>query len=522
MLPPRSCLVPRMSFTETMDKYLHKIPKEKRQSNDTEAKDCSAKRTVRRCIGDVVTDSTLTKGQQKVIDVVRAGSSVFCTGPAGTGKSHVIKTVRAMFRVKGQTCVVTATTGPAAVLVGGATLHSTLGLGSGELSIESHLRIIRRNGLAMKAWKVQSLIIDEISMLSEELFDKMDAVARVLRRKPNEFFGGMQLITFGDFFQLPPVNGRFVFHSEAWKNGIQNVIVLSENMRQTSGSEFEQCLNQIRVGIVNPDVHAFLQSRTELVIGIEERKKAKQREMQSHEECGSSEKACVQEDANTEFSTEINAINSIADGINARAYEKLDRGDERAFQRSHHLHYQEYESVMQSALNKTTMPEELRLVVGCKVMLLKNLNVNARLCNGTRGTVVGFSKEGGWPIVRFEAGAGRGLEGTVGGGVIIPPHTNETFHPTSEDILLFSITQIPLRLAWGLTIHKAQGITLERVTVNLEKTFVAGQAYVAISRCRHANQLVIRNLNIRHIFAHPEVIRYYQSIEPNIEPNDEK
>ena len=492
-----------------------------------------------------VDESGLTDGQKTAMRKIRSGETVFVTGAAGTGKSYLVKLICLLFQSQGKSYLLTATTGTAGLLIGGATLHSTLGVGVAlhTHSVAVNVQRIRRNKLAMQAWKADVLIIDEVSMLSADSFDKLNAVAKIVR-KSDEFFGGMQLVLFGDFFQLAPIDGRFIFFAESWTSGVTNVVVLTDNMRQTKGSDFERCLNQVRLGVVDSESLAFLHGRSEVLVELEKRKKrkaagevfaeeeARRKRKAAGEEKVSAEEEVIhtelggEEEARFENLDEVDAVNEvdagdidfqklatricttnrISDSINDDEYDKL-TCRESTFPRRTVLLDKEYASALQTSLEKCQAPEVLKLRVGCRVMLLRNLKVSDGLCNGTTGVITTFSPMG-YPVVRFDDDAGASVATTD--GVIVEPCKYETFDPLNGTRLLYVISQIPLRLAWSMTVHKSQGASLARVVVDLQRTFAAGQAYVSLSRCRSAAGLVIKNFNPRHIFADPDVVEFYK------------
>jgi ATP-dependent exoDNAse (exonuclease V) alpha subunit len=364
-------------------------------------------------------------------------------------------------------------------------------------SVHACVKKIRKNKPAMESWQANALIIDEISMLSDASFEKLNAIAKILR-KSDAFFGGMQLVLLGDFFQLPPINGRFVFHSESWVAGIRNVVILDENMRQTKGSDFERCLNSLRIGVVDSESLAFLHSRSELLLDLEKRKKRKADEL-----AGVSSSSEVTASDDEEAFVTICTTNHNANSINLTEYAKLD-GREVTFQRRSFLLQKEASAAMQSALETYQNPETLKLRVGCRVMLLRNISVSTGLCNGRTGVVTSFSRMG-YPVVRFDKRTGV----CTGDEVTIEPYRLETRDPLT-DVLAFVIVEIPLRLAWAMTIHKCQGMTLSSAVVDLNPTFAAGQAYVGLSRLTSAKGLRLKNWKERNFFTDPGVVEFYQ------------
>ena len=209
-------------------------------------------------------DIKLNSGQQKAYDLIVEGKNVFLTGSAGTGKSVIINYYKERYSLF-KNIAITSTTGVSALVIGGSTLHSYLGIGLGTESVEYLTKKISKKPNLRNRWKtLDVLIIDEVSMLSPELFDKLELIARNIRKVrnvPDKPFGGIQLILTGDFLQLPVVKcDNFVFESESWNKCVAHTIYLTEIMRQKD-TEFQSVLNEIRFGIVSPKGKEMLSSR---------------------------------------------------------------------------------------------------------------------------------------------------------------------------------------------------------------------------------------------------------------------
>ncbi|ROW12285.1 hypothetical protein VMCG_00524 [Cytospora schulzeri] len=463
----------------------------------------------------------LSNEQEHVKDLVcKMGKSVFFTGPAGTGKSvlmrAIVQDMKKKYAKDPERLAVTASTGLAACNVGGMTLHSFAGIGLGKDDAQTLVKKIRRNPKAKNRWiRTRVLIIDEISMVDGDLFDKLSQIGRIIRNNGRPW-GGIQLVITGDFFQLPPVpdrdsrDSKFAFEAATWNTSIDHTIGLTEVFRQKD-PVFASMLNEMRLGrISDQTVTTFKQlSRplhfddglevTELFPTRQEVENSNQRRLR-------------------DLPGEVHR------------YEALDSGDP---------------LIRERLLGNMMAPKVLELKKGAQVMLIKNLDET--LVNGSLGTVIGFSTEaafeisGGvvedgyedgddldpkvkqrlaafsrqlsenagpdkkkYPLVQFHA-----VDGTA--RIMLccsEPWKVET--PTGE--VQASREQLPLILAWALSIHKAQGQTLARVKVDLGKVFEKGQAYVALSRATTQEGLQVLRFDKQKVMAHPRVISFYQKL----------
>lgn len=407
----------------------------------------------------------LTPSQQKVMELVHAGRNVFFTGSAGTGKSMLIQTIL-------QTCnqentFATATTGLAASLIGGTTVNSFAGIGRGDGSLDS-LILKASRGEARKRWiKTKRLVIDEVSMLDADTFDTLEAIARAVRRSERPF-GGIQLVLSGDFYQLPPVTRgqmetRFAFESNTWGTCIQSVVELSTIFRQNDGM-FAEMLNDLRKGICTNETLKRLQ-------GCYGRPK----------DAGDGilpTRLCTHK-IDLQAANETHLRDLEGESIDFKA---IDSGPE-------------------SLLNALCPAQPLlRLKVGAQVVLNKTLDVSQKLVNGSRGLVVGFAGSLHLPIVKFASGEQHTI-------------SRETWVAVANTMQI-KRTQIPLQLAWALSVHKSQGMSLDRVVVSLDKVWEYGQAYVALSRVRSLSGLQMSgHFSRSSIKAHPKVQKFYEQVQ---------
>jgi ATP-dependent DNA helicase PIF1 len=389
----------------------------------------------------------------------------------------VIQNIVKALNSDGKDVALTAMTGCAALLLGkGAkTLHSWAGIGLGKEAAEVILMKLRKAFKAKKNWlAADTLIIDEVSMMMPDLLDKLDIIGKGMRRSTLPF-GGLQVIMVGDMFQLPPVNKEskdcfFVFESKAWKAYIHDSVVLRNVHRQTD-PVFLKILGEARSGILSKESLEILDSRKtnawkklEIKPTLLFTKRADVDQINSSQlnKCEGEDKIFTARTVKTQAYLTAHTVQQATD----YAIEKMDK-------------------------NGAYVPD-LVLRKGAQVMLLTNKYMDFGLVNGSRGIVEKFCDgPSGYPMVKFRNGE----------VLIIEPHTWE-----SEDIDGLQRQQIPLRLAYAITIHKAQGATLDCALIDIgDNTFEYGQAYVALSRVRSLDCLYIWDLTARAFMVHPKV-----------------
>lgn len=308
-------------------------------------------------------------------------------------------------------------------------------------------------------------------MVDGEFFEKIEAVARHVRRNDKPF-GGIQLILCGDFLQLPPVvkttpqsqtnSKRFCFQTETWQQVISCSFELKQVHRQKD-SEFVRILNFIRVGHVTDEISKRLMATSRQKI-----------------------------EKNGILATQLCSHTNDSNLINESKLANL-TGEERVFEA------QDSESGYSKQLDSMVMaPGRLKLKIGAQVMLLKNINVSDGLVNGARGVVTGYVSNNGAPIVKFK----NNREYTA------KPEKWIIKTPTGG---LITRKQVPLKLAWAFSIHKSQGLTLDCVEMSLSKVFEAGQAYVALSRAQSLDSIRILDFDMKQVWANPDVLRFYKN-----------
>jgi ATP-dependent DNA helicase PIF1 len=416
----------------------------------------------------------LSDEQKDTLDkVVNQRKSIFFTGCAGVGKSLLINSIVEGLRAKlgnnGQVAI-TASTGRAAFNIGGSTLHSFAGIGLGGESAEKLAQKVAFNNSSRHRWtKVKALIIDEISMIDGRLFDKLEYIARTVRKNDSPF-GGIQLILTGDFLQLPPVSPSSTgenrdalraFQADSWSRCVQEYICLRTVFRQND-REFIVALAKIRLGCIDEDTTKLLTTLT--------------RELSPQDEG---------EPVN------LYATKARADMYNNGRLEKLS-GETYTYTADDIVQNKASSNI----LKQCPAPDIVELKKDAQVMLIRNLNSD--LVNGTVGIITGFTEpvdrtydqriyKESLPIVRFTLANGRVYT------KILDRSTWEVRH--ADGSLLASRCQMPLILAWAVTIHKSQGQTIQRLRVYLGEVFESGQVYVALSRAVNADNLQIVDLN---------------------------
>jgi len=385
--------------------------------------------------------------QNEALEILKMGYSVFLTGPAGSGKTFVLNKFVKYLRHKGTKFGITASTGIAATHIGGVTIHSWSGLGIKDTLSEKDLKkILRKNYVKKRFNGNEVLIIDEISMLNSLQFDSLNKICQMFKMN-GEPFGGMQIVCSGDFFQLPPIrrNGdeKFVTESEVWNKMNLKVCYLEEQHRQQNDNLLN-FLNHIRQN--NP---------------------TRAREVLNTSSNPNNFPA---------FLTKLYTHNADVDAINNRELEKI-IGEPAVFE----MKWAGNKNVVDLLKRGCLAPEKLLLKKGAKVMFVKN-NFEAGYVNGTLGEVAYFDVDDGLPVVQ-----------TYNGRTIKAGLAKWTIE--EDDKIKAQVDQIPLRLAWAITVHKSQGMNLDSAEIDLSKCFEEGMGYVALSRLRSLNGLKLNGIN---------------------------
>lgn len=435
--------------------------------------------------------------QSTALDILKTGENVFLTGSAGSGKSYTINQYLRYLRSNDIKVAVTASTGIASTQLDGMTIHSWTGIGTdNELTPKRLKNIQSRQKVVSRIREVKVLIIDEISMLHLKTFDLINQVLKVIRNNDNAF-GGLQIIVAGDFFQLPPVSlfnetneEKFAFMSASWKEANFQICYLTEQHRQTANSlnkndsyyglDLNMILNQIRSQKLSPQIgHALLETKNH--------------------------------NFNIKSYTRLYTHNIDVQTINNNELKKLNNPE---------YTYYGYGTGDKTLIEilKKSIPntEKLTLKVGAKVMFLKNY-ADEKIFNGTTGIVTEFKivsekdktigsipirvssdeniDKPKYPVVKLDSGE-----------QVMVLQDSWDIKNEKDDIILATYWHVPLTLAWAITIHKSQGITLDYAEVDLSKTFEKGQGYVALSRLKKLSGLKLLGLNSKSLELDPLAI----------------
>ncbi|OGI14359.1 MAG: hypothetical protein A2878_00650 [Candidatus Moranbacteria bacterium RIFCSPHIGHO2_01_FULL_54_31] len=415
--------------------------------------------------------------QSEALAILKTGANVFLTGEPGAGKTHTINQYVKYLRAHSIEPAITASTGIAATHIGGMTIHSWSGIGIKDtLSRDDIRRIKDTPHYAKRIKKSTVLIIDEVSMLDGKILALVDRVCQGVRDS-TEPFGGLQVVCVGDFFQLPPVVRRqaaseddlwsqlseeesrpqFAFQSETWLALDPTICYLTEQHRQDD-AVFLEVLGAIRADRVGERHIRHIETRLR-----------------------------VEESAAFENTTNLFSHNIDVDRVNDAALAKLP-AKAIAFAMSLRGPQKLTDALRKGCLS----PELLKLKKGASVMFTKN-NPQGKYVNGTLGTVIDFDKESHFPIVETRAGTRVAVEPADW----VIEEGGET---------RAKITQLPLRLAWAITIHKSQGMSLDAAVIDLSQVFEFGQGYVALSRVRRFSGLHLLGYNAQALRVHPEVL----------------
>ena len=413
----------------------------------------------------------------KIIKLINQGKNIFVTGNAGTGKSFILNKLKKKYKKRLE---LTSTTGLAAVNIKGVTIHSWAGVGICKKSLEKCVKdILGKKSLVNKIRKCKLLAIDEISMLKGDTFTYIDQVLRMVREDDSPF-GGIQLLLFGDFYQLPPVetggiDKNFCFETNSWKE-LNLVTIKLEKIYRQSEASFIKALNNIRQNKIDEEDFKLLKSREIDYATIE---------------------------------SSMLHIFSRNDEANNYNKQKFDAIDSKVYTYKANIGIYRGEKYIEKDLTDRELMivdvfqknckafTELFLKKGCRVMLMINLDFEKGLINGSCGEIINLDDTS--ITVKFDNGIVEDVK----------VHKFEYYY---NDILTASMTQFPLRLAYAITIHKSQGMTLENVVVDCNKIFEEGQTYVALSRVKNLNGLYLRGFSLDKIKVNSKVVEFYKNL----------
>ena len=443
----------------------------------------------------------LSYGQQLAFNKYIEGKNVFITGPGGTGKSELIKRIHSHAKKNGKKIKVTALTGCAAILLNceAITIHSWAGIGLANKPLEQLIKTINLNKKKKYNWKtIDVLIIDEISMMSKKLFEILYQIGQITRNNCSSF-GGIQVIFSGDFFQLPPVGNKededsckFCFESDYWNQTFEkkNHIQLEKIFRQKD-PKYSEILNQIREGRIKKSTNNIL---TEMVgkkvpdnFIIRPTKIYPTKisvELINHEE--------------------MSKINSEIFEYKIRKHDSLPIMNKKDREKRILFNQKDIEQEIDYMVLNSTFEPNLKLKKGSQVMctinIIDEITENIIVCNGSQGIIVEIQEDlNNIPVVLFNNGT----------KMSIPYKIQE-----SEKIPGVGISQVPLILAWALTIHKSQGATLDAAEIDVGKgIFECGQTYVALSRVKTIEGLFLTSFDVGKIKINKKVKEFYDKLE---------
>ncbi len=411
--------------------------------------------------------------QDEALTILKTGANVFLTGEPGAGKTHTINAYVAYLRTMGIEPAITASTGIAATHIGGMTIHSYSGIGiRNSLDPYELDKLVTNEYIAKRVGKTRVLIIDEISMLNATTLSMVEAVCREVKQN-SQAFGGMQVILVGDFFQLPPIQkiqtqknnnqlfadaplGHFAYESHAWQKLSPLVCYITEQHRQDD-AEFLSVLSAVRANTVTSEHIEVLNTRQ-----------------------------TIYEDVSEDM-TKLFSHNADVDRINRDALYKIPGG-----MHEHKMQSSGREVLVAALVKGCLSPETLYLKRGAVVMFTKN-NQKDGYANGTLGVIDDFDSVTHYPIVR-----------TRDEKLITVEPADWIVEENGK--IKAQISQIPLRLAWAITVHKSQGMSLDEAVMDLSQVFEYGQGYVALSRVRKLSGLHLLGMNATALKVHPQIL----------------
>lgn len=403
--------------------------------------------------------------QSQALRVMLRGDSVFLTGAPGSGKTFVLNEFIKRAKKANKRIAITASTGIAATHIGGTTIHSWAGLGIRDSITEQDHKWLKENGRLLKRYNnLDTLIIDEVSMLHGKRLDMIDQICRLLRVS-EEPFGGLQVILTGDLFQLPPIDRDatkidFAHLSKAWKDLDPKICYLTEQHRQVSDPLLD-LLEAMRANDIN----------------------------QAHFDALSERLGAQTPESGV---TRLYSHNQDVEQINSDHLKKI-QSETKTFVMETYGVQAKVEQLTKSVL----APEVLELKEGAEVMFVAN-NFADGYVNGSRGEVVGFKDD--QPLIKLQS-SGRVLQ--------VAKHSWALEEDGKEKA---RVTQLPLRLAWAITIHKSQGMSLDSAEIDLSRAFTPGMGYVALSRVRSLDGIYLKGINNTALQMHPDIFTFDEAL----------
>ena len=439
----------------------------------------------------------LSKEQQIAFDKYVQGHNIFITGPGGSGKSALIKMIHKHAYSRFKDIQVTALTGCAAVLLNckAKTLHSWAGIGLGNGTIEYLVNKIKKNKFSKALWKgTDILVVDEVSMLSLKLFDTLNAIGKAVRNNPAPF-GGIHLIFSGDFFQLPPVGDnsepetqQFCFESTEWNIVFRKScqIQLIKIFRQTD-EIYSTILNQIREGKIKRRSNDLLMEYVGRALDPKlVAEPTKLYPTKNKVENINNTKMSTLQGNEKEFKIKYLKDLEMTKGDRLKRLEFTDK---------------DIQLELDFLAGNLICDKEMKLKIGAQVMCVVNIQSDTGLevCNGSQGLIIGFCEITGCPRVKFNNGNERIMTRNIW---------------ASDKIPGIGVSQVPLILAWALTIHKSQGATLDAAEIDVGSgIFECGQTYVALSRVKSLEGLYLTSFDAKRIRINKKVKEYYDALK---------
>ncbi|MBU4369442.1 AAA family ATPase [Patescibacteria group bacterium] len=396
----------------------------------------------------------------QALEILKSGQNIFLTGSAGTGKTFLLNQFIKYLKKKKIKTGITASTGISAIHLDGITIHSWSGIGINKNLSDSKIKkLVKKKKLRKRIRDTKILIIDEISMLDAYRLDLVDKICKAIKN-PFLSFGGLQVIMSGDFFQLPPVNRenegvKFAYDSHVWQRADLKVCYLDKQYRQDDIA-FINILNTMRENKAGENVLNQLKTRLY---------------------------KSVMWQINP---TKLYTHNINVDAINDNELSKIS-GEEMTY----HMTSSGPRELIDSLKKGCLAPEILKLKKGALVMFVRN-NFDKGYVNGTLGIVVGFNQND-CPIVKIKSG----------NEIIATP---TSWNIEEDDHIIAHVSQIPLRLAWAITVHKSQGMSLDAAEIDLSKSFEYGMGYVALSRVRRLDGIRLMGINNIALRVNPDIV----------------
>lgn len=400
----------------------------------------------------------LAKKQESVIQSILNGDTIFLTGSPGTGKSFVLQVI--MPKLFHKNVGITATTGCAAINVGGTTIHSFFKL-KPDTNVSKHIAKLTSTkcDTYKKIRDLDLLIIDEVSMLDSILCNTISDILKACKNT-NKVFGGIQMIFVGDFFQLPPITNNFCFLSSSWIELNPKIIELTELIRQTDDKLFQLILAKLRFGKLTKQIYDILIKNKEITF------------------------ADIKP-------TRLYPNNVDVDKINQKEIKKLLVNEPKS-----NTFVAYFTKVANDSLKQKLNEYTIFLCVGSQVMITRNISIENELVNGTRGVVVDINKSSCFV---------KTLNGLIHEINYYPQEYKNNY------VKNLTIMFMPIKLAYALTIHKSQGSTIDYLEIDLgSKIFEYGQGYTALSRGKKLENIKIISLHCDSFKVHPNVIKWYQ------------